>query len=186
LKMIANELKNGMVIEVEGNLYSVVQPNHVKPGKGPAYVRCKLKDIERAKIVEKTFRSTEKVTAAVLEEKKVDYLYRKGDQYYFMDLDNFEEVIIDENFLKEKKGFLKESSPVTLLKYQGKLIDVLLPTFIDLKVVKAEPGVKGNTVSAAKKRITLETGLSVEVPLFVNNGDLLRIDTRTGKYVTRI
>ena len=103
-----------------------------------------------------------------------------------MDLDNFEEVIIDENFLKEKKGFLKESSPVTLLKYQGKLIDVLLPTFIDLKVVKAEPGVKGNTVSAAKKRITLETGLSVEVPLFVNNGDLLRIDTRTGKYVTRI
>ncbi len=184
--MIANELKNGIIIEVEGNLYSVTKADHIKPGKGPAYVRCKLKDLKRSKMIEKTFRSTEKVMVAILEEIRADYLYHQEGKYYFMDSENFEEIMADEEIIGEKKKFLKESSSVTLLKYKERLIDVILPTFVDLKVTKSEPGVKGNTVSAVKKKVTLETGLSLEVPLFINNGDIVQVDTRTNKYVTRI
>ena len=183
--MIANELKSGTIIEVEGNLYSVTKADHIKPGKGPAYVRCKLKDLKRSKMIEKTFRSTEKVTVAILEEIRADYLYHQEGKYYFMNDKDFEEIIADEETIGEKRKFLKESISLVLLKYKGRLTDVILPTFVDLKVTKSEPGVKGNTVSAVRKKVTLETGLVIEVPLFVNNGDVVRVDTRTGKYVTR-
>ena len=183
--MIANELKSGTIIEVEGNLYSVTKADHIKPGKGPAYVRCKLKDLKRSRMIEKTFRSTEKVTVAILEEIRADYLYHQEGKYYFMNDKDFEEIIADEETIGEKRKFLKESTSLLLLKYKGRLIDVLLPTFVDLKVTKSEPGVKGNTVSAVRKKVTLETSLVIEVPLFINNGDIVRVDTRTGKYVTR-
>ena len=183
--MIANELKSGTIIEIEGNLYSVTSYSHIKPGKGPAYVRCKLKDLKRSKMIEKTFRSTEKVTVAILEEIRADYLYHQEGKYYFMNDKDFEEIIADEETIGEKRKFLKESTSLLLLKYKGRLIDVLLPTFVDLKVTKSEPGVKGNTVSAVRKKVTLETSLVIEVPLFINNGDIVRVDTRTGKYVTR-
>ncbi|MCK4245540.1 MAG: elongation factor P [Candidatus Omnitrophica bacterium] len=183
--MIANELKNGTTIEVEGNLYAVTEADHIKPGKGPAYVRCKLKDLKRSKMIEKTFRSTEKVTVAILEETRADYLYHQEGKYYFMNDKDFEEIIVDETAIGEKRKFLKEASSATFLKHKGRLIDVVLPTFVDLKVIKSEPGVKGNTATAAKKKATLETSLVIEVPLFINNGDIVRVDTRTGKYVTR-
>ena len=184
--MIANELKNGTTIEIEGNLYAVTKADHIKPGKGPAYVRCKLKDLKRSKMIEKTFRSTEKVIVAILEESKVNYLYYQEGEYHFMDSENFEEIVIDQEIIEEKSKFLKESILFTLLKHKGKLIDVVLPTFVDLKVIKSEIGVKGDTATAARKKITLETDLIIEVPLFVNNGDIVRVDTRTGKYVTRL
>jgi len=140
----------------------------------------------RSKVIEKTFRSTEKVTVAILEEIKADYLYHQEGKYYFMDREDFEEIIADEETIGEKRKFLKESISPVLLKYQGRLIDVVLPTFVDLKVIKSEPGVRGNTATAAKKKVTLETGFIIEVPLFINNSDLVRVDTRTGKYVTRV
>lgn len=184
--MIANELKNGRVIELNGKLYTVTKADHIKPGKGPAYIRCKLKDLERSKVIEKTFRSTEKVMPAMIEEVNANYLYYQEREYHFMDSNDFEEIIIGEDIIKEKKNFLKESITFTLLKYKGKLIDVIVPTFVDLKVIKCEPGVKGNTATSVKKRVTLETNFTIEVPLFINNGDVVRVDSRIGKYVTRL
>ena len=184
--MIANELKNGRVIELNGELYTITKADHIKPGKGPAYIRCKLKNLKRSRVIEKTFRSTEKVMPAIIEEVNANYLYYQEGEYHFISSEDFEEIIIDEDIIKEKKNFLKESITFTLLKYKGKLIDVLVPTFVDLKVIKSEPGVKGNTATSVKKRVTLETNFTIEVPLFINNGDVVRVDSRTGKYVTRI
>ena len=184
--MIANELKNGRVIELNGELYTITKADHIKPGKGPAYIRCKLKNLKRSRVIEKTFRSTEKIMPAIIEEVNANYLYYQEGEYHFISSEDFEEIIIDEDIIKEKKNFLKESITFTLLKYKGKLIDVLVPTFVDLKVIKSEPGVKGNTATSVKKRVTLETNFIIEVPLFVNNGDIVRVDTRTGKYVTRL
>jgi elongation factor P len=180
-----SDFRNGMAIVLDEEIYYIIEFQHVKPGKGGAFVRTKLKNLKSGLCIEKTFRAGEKFERAELTQRKVEYLYKSEDIYYFMDYENYEEIQVPKEVLEEKIKYLKENMEVTLLEYQEKVIDLELPIFIDLKVVNTEPGLKGNTVTQATKPATLETGLVVNVPLFINNEDVVRIDTRSGMYVER-
>ncbi len=179
------DFKNGMTIELGGKLYEIVSFQHVKPGKGGAFVRTKLKELKSGHILDKTFRAGEKMNRAFLDEKEMQYLYREDNFFYFMNLEDYEQSAINEDQLGESIKFLKENMVVTILMHQSTLIGINLPLFVELKVTKTEPGMRGDTVSGGSKPATLETGTIIQVPLFINNGDSVRIDTRTGKYVER-
>lgn len=176
------QFKNGMAIQLNGTLYSIVEFQHVKPGKGGAFVRTKLKNIKVGTIVEKTFRAGERIEEAFIEQKKWQYLYRKGNEYFFLDLESFEQAQVGQEVLKEGINFLKEGTEITVSLYKERIIDISLPIFTALKIEHTEPGIRGDTAKSSGKPAKLETGAVIQVPLFINTGDLIKIDTRTGEY----
>jgi elongation factor P len=181
-----NDFKTGVTIEVEGQPYQVVEFQHVKPGKGAAFVRAKLKNIKNGAVVEKTFRGGEKVPKALLDRREMQYLYNDGDGYVMMDNETYEQVTVNKEVLGDSVKWLLENMTVGALIYQDVIIAIDIPNFVELVVADTEPGIKGDTATGATKNATLETGAVVQVPLFVNTGDKLRIDTRSGQYMERV
>lgn len=176
------QFKNGMAIQLNGALYSIIEFQHVKPGKGGAFVRTKLKNIKSGAVIDKTFRAGEKIEEAFIEQKKWQYLYRKGDGYFFLDLESFEQTQVRQEVLKERINFLKEGTEVIVSLHKEQIIDLSLPIFTALKIEHTEPGVRGDTAKSSGKPAKLETGAVIQVPLFINAGDIVKIDTRTGEY----
>jgi len=181
-----SDIRKGLKIELEGEVYTVVEFLHVKPGKGGAFIRTKLKSLAKGSVVEKTFRSGEKLGRPDLEEKKMQFLYSSDDQYCFMDAETYEQTFLTEEQLGSSRDYLKENTTIAVLMHNNKPIAVELPTFVELAINKTEPGEKGDTVSGGTKTATLETGAVVQVPLFLNEGDVVKVDTRTGTYVERV
>jgi elongation factor P len=180
------DFRKGLKIEINGEPFVITDFLHVKPGKGGAFVRTTLKSLITGNVTDKTFRSGEKVDAPDLEEKSMQFLYESDGEYHFMDTETYEQLFLTADQLGESKNYLQENVEVTLLFHNGKPIGVDVPIFVELKVSETEPGLKGDTASGATKPATLETGMTVQVPLFVNEGDILKIDTRTGKYIERV
>ena len=180
-----SEIRKGLKIEIEGEVYAIVDFLHVKPGKGGAFIRTKLKSLSRGNVIDKTFRSGEKLGRPDLEEKKMQFLYSADQQYYFMDTDTYEQTFLTPKQLGSSKGFLKENTTIGVLFHNDRPIAVELPTFVELVIAETEPGEKGDTVSGGTKAAKLETGAVVQVPLFLNQGDMVKVDTRTGEYVER-
>ncbi|HPF43161.1 MAG TPA: elongation factor P [Syntrophomonadaceae bacterium] len=180
-----NDFKTGVTIEMEGQAYQVVDFQHVKPGKGAAFVRAKLKNVKTGSVVEKTFRAGEKVARAHLDKREMQFLYKDSDGYNFMDNESYDQISINQETLGDGSKWLLENMVIEVLLFQGNIIGIELPNFVELTVVETEPGVKGDTATGATKLAKLETGASVQVPLFINEGDRLRIDTRTGQYMER-
>ncbi|HYH97963.1 elongation factor P [Hyalangium sp.] len=181
-----SDFRKGLKIEIDGEPFEIVEFQHVKPGKGSAFVRTTIRSLLTGRVLQPTLKSGEKVGKPDIEDKEMQYLYLQGEDYYFMDTRNYEQTFLSEKVLGEAKNFLKENINVSVLFYNGKAIGVTLPNSVDLKVIKCDPGVRGDTVSGALKPATLETGYTVNVPLFINEGDVLKIDTRDGKYLTRV
>lgn len=182
----ANDLRRGVMIKVDDELFIVLSFQHVKPGKGGAFVKTKLRNIKKNIIIEKTFRAGEKVEDIFIEKRKMQYLYNDGDNSIFMDIDNYEQESIPDQFIEDELKFLKEGQEVDVTFYEGEIISVELPTFVELKVTHTEPGLKGDTATTTFKPATIETGTIIQVPLFINEGDTLKIDTRTGEYIERL
>jgi len=180
------DFRRGLKIELEGEPYIIIEFQHVKPGKGGAFVRTRLKNLVTGNVIDRTFKAGDKVEKPDLEEKQMQYLYHEGDDYFFMDAQSYEQQSIRKEFLQGADAFMQENVTVTVLFYRGQPITVELPNFVELTVVKTDPGVKGDTVSGGSKPAQLETGATIQVPLFIEEGDRLRIDTRTGEYVERV
>ena len=182
----AGEFRNGLTVEIDGNVYQILEFQHVKPGKGAAFVRTKLKNVISGGVVEKTFRPTEKFPKAHIERKSMQYLYSDGYLYHFMDGETYDQIALNEETIGDALKFVKENEEVKVCSYQGEVFAVEPPLFAELVVTETEPGVKGDTATGATKPATVETGATVMVPLFVNEGDVLKIDTRTGEYLSRV
>ena len=180
-----NDLKNGITIEYEGNIYVVMDTQHVKPGKGAAIVKAKLKNLRTGSIVEKRFNSGVKLEKAMVEKKSMHFLYASGDVYNFMNMETYEQIEITKDQIGDDAKFLKEDLIADVTFFQGELLGVILPEKIEMKVVETEPAVKGNTTNNALKDAVLETGLKVRVPLFVEQGEMIIVSTKDGKYVSR-
>lgn len=180
-----NDFKTGLTIEFDDSIWSVVDFQHVKPGKGAAFVRSKLRNLRNGNIQEKTFRAGEKVGRAHIENKKMQYLYAAGDVHTFMDTHSYEQTELQASQIEYELKFLKENMEVNIMSYNAETIGVALPNNVELKVTETEPGIKGDTASGGTKPATLETGLTVQVPFFINEGDVLLINTTDGKYVSR-
>lgn len=180
-----SEFRKGVKIEIDGEPFEIIDFQHVKPGKGSAFTRTSIKSLLTGRVLQPTFKSGEKVGKPDIEDRDMQYLYKQGDDYYFMDNRNYEQTYIGETVLGENKFFLKEQMNCQILFFNGKAIGISLPNAVELKVTKCDPGVRGDTVSGALKPATLETGYEVNVPLFINEGDIVKIDTRDGKYLTR-
>jgi elongation factor P len=180
-----NDLKNGMALDLPEGLVTVVEFQHVKPGKGGAFVRTKLKSVRTGAVVEKTFRADQKVQLAVIDKREMQYLYREGDAYVFMDNESYEQIHVDAADLGQAVRYLKEGDTAVLPMYRDRVIGVDLPAAVELTVADTEPGVQGDRVSGARKPATLETGLVIQVPLFVEPGGRIKVDTRTGEYLAR-
>ncbi len=180
-----NEIKSGLTVLVDGDVYQVVELQHVKPGKGAAFVRAKLRDLRNGGIQEKTWRGDEKIEEAFIDERKLQYLYSSGDVYHFMDQDNFEEISISEETLGDKKKFLKDNLEAAACFYKNEILNINLPNFIEFKIIHTEPGIKGDTAKSGTKPAEIDTGAIVQVPLFIDTGDKIKVDTRTGDYVER-
>lgn len=186
MQISTNQFKNGMAIEVEGTLFFIVDFQHVKPGKGGAFVRTKLKNVKTGAVLDRTFRAGEKFEQAILERKKMQFLYAEGDQFHFMDNETYEQLALAKDQLGNVMMYTKESSNVEMLMYEGKPIGVEPETFVELEIVETDPGIRGDTVSGGTKPATLETGAVVQVPLFLQTGEKIKIDTRTNTYITRV
>ena len=182
----AGDFRNGMTIELDNSVYQIVEFQHVKPGKGAAFVRTKLKDIKNGGVVERTFRPTEKCPQARIDRKEMQYLYSDGDLFNFMDTENYEQIALNTETVGDALKFVKENDMVNMLSYQGKVFSVEPPMFAELVITETEPGFKGDTATGASKPATVETGAQIMVPLFVERGDKVQIDTRTGEYLKRI
>jgi elongation factor P len=180
-----NDLKNGMTLSLDEGLFNVVEFQHVKPGKGGAFVRTKLKNARTGAVVDRTFRADEKVDRAIVDKREMQYLYHDGTDYVFMDNESYDQIHVSESTLGDAAGYLTESSTAILQMFGTEIVGVELPASVELTVAETEPGIQGDRVSGARKPATLETGLVVQVPLFVNTGDRLKIDTRSGEYITR-
>lgn len=180
-----NDFFPGVTIELEGQVHQVVDTQHVKPGKGPAFVRTRIRNLETGAIYPKTFRAGEKVPRAIVERREMQLLYRTGQDLVFMDAQTYDQLNIPAEKLEERIGFLKDGDTVSVVMHQGRVLDVELPPSVVLEVTHTEPGLKGDTATGGAKPAQLETGLTVQVPLFVGNGDLIRVDTRTGEYLER-
>jgi elongation factor P len=180
-----NDLRKGVTFILDGSLFKVLEYTHNKPGRGNATIRIKARDIRKGNTLEKTFQSGDRVQDIRLEFHNVQYLYNDGDLFYFMDMETFEQPGISRTIVGEYAGFLKEGMEVKLTYYDTDPIDIELPTTVDLKIVRAEAAVRGDTATGVTKRVMTETGQEVQVPMFVNEGDTIRVDTRTGEYVTR-
>ena len=183
--MTASEFRKGVTMEWDGGVWIVVDFQHVKPGKGAAFVRTKIKNIMTGAVVERSFNPTDKMPRAVVETKEMQYVYADGDLYYFMDLDNYEQVPLNKESVADAIPFVKESTNVTVRFFKGSAFSVTAPNFVELEVTDTEPGFKGDTASNTYKPATVETGYTLQVPLFINIGDRIRIDTRVGEYMER-
>ena len=181
----AGDFKNGVTVEIDGNIYQILEFQHVKPGKGAAFVRTKLKNIISGGVVEKTFRPTEKFPKAHIDRKDMQYLYSDGELYHFMDVETFDQIAVDGDTVGDSLKFVKENEMVKVCSHEGNVFSVEPPISVELEVTETEPGVKGDTATGATKPAIVETGASVLVPLFVNQGDKIKIDTRTGEYSSR-
>lgn len=181
----AGDFRNGLTFEMDGNVMQVVEFQHVKPGKGAAFVRTKLKNVITGAVIEKTFSPTDKFENAYVERKDMEYLYNDGELYYFMDTESYEQIPLNASLLGDEFKFIKENTVCKVLSYKGNVFGVEVPLFVELLVTDTEPGVRGDTATNTTKPATLETGATIKVPLFVNNDDLIRIDTRTGEYLER-
>jgi len=182
----AGDFRNGVTFEDEGNVLQIIEFQHVKPGKGAAFVRTKLRNVISGAVIERTFNPTEKFPTAYVEKKEMQYLYSDGDLYYFMDMESYEQIPIGADVLTDAFKFVKEEMMCRVLSYKGDVFGVEPPMFVELAVTHTEPGVKGDTATGSLKPATLETGAQIRVPLFVNEGDVLKIDTRTGEYLERV
>lgn len=185
MSISTNDLKNGMALDLPEGLMTVVEFQHVKPGKGGAFVRTKLKNVRTGAVLDKTFRADEKVAHAVIDKREMQYLYREGDDFVFMDNETYEQIHVPAASLGEAVKYLKEGDSAILPTYKGEIVGVDLPAAVELAVAETEPGIQGDRVSGARKPATLETGLVVQVPLFVEAGERIKVDTRTGEYLTR-
>ncbi len=181
----AGDFRNGITFEMDGSVWQIVEFQHVKPGKGAAFVRTKIRDVINGTVIEKTFNPTEKYPTAFVERKDMEYSYSDGDLYYFMDSETYELIPINESELSDNFKFVKENMTCKVLSYKGKVFGVEPPVFVELEITQTEPGIKGDTATNTTKPATLETGAEVRVPLFINEGDMIRIDTRTGEYLER-
>ena len=182
----AGDFRNGVTIEVEGNIFQIIEFQHVKPGKGAAFVRTKLKNIISGGVVEKTFRPTEKCPQARIDRKDMQYLYNDGELYNFMDAETFEQIALNQDAVGDAMKFVKENEMVKMCSHNGSVFAIEPPLFVELDITETEPGFKGDTATGASKPATVETGAVVSVPLFVEIGDKIKIDTRTGEYLSRV
>ncbi|MBC5660952.1 elongation factor P [Anaerosacchariphilus sp. NSJ-68] len=182
----AGDFRNGVTLEIEGNVYQIMEFQHVKPGKGAAFVRTKLKNIINGGVVEKTFRPTEKFPAARIDRVEMQYLYSDGDLYNFMNTENYDQIALNKDDIGDSLKFVKENEMVKVCSYNGNVFAVEPPLFVELEITDTEPGFKGDTATGATKPATVETGAVVYVPLFVEQGDKIKIDTRTGEYLSRV
>ncbi|CDQ39688.1 MULTISPECIES: elongation factor P [Virgibacillus] len=180
-----NDFKTGLTIEVDNGIWQVIEFQHVKPGKGAAFVRSKLRNLRNGSIQEKTFRAGEKVSKAHIETRKMQYLYASGDSHAFMDTNTYEQIELTSSQIEEELKYIKENMEVSVITYEGEILGVELPNNVELEVTETEPGIKGDTASGGSKPATLETGHIVQVPFFINQGDVLVINTSDGKYVSR-
>ncbi len=181
-----NEFRTGVTIELEGDVYSVVEFQHVKPGKGSPFVRAKLRNVKTGSVTERTFRAGEKLNRAHIERREMQYLYVSGDDYIFMDTDNYEQVTMRQDQLGDAMQYLKENTIIGIMFHEGASFGVDLPNTVDLVVSETAPGFRGDTASGGTKPATLETGYVVNVPFFINEGDVVRVDTRSGQYIERV
>jgi len=180
-----NDLRNGMTLDLPEGLFTVVEFQHVKPGKGGAFVRTKLRNVRTKAVIERTFRAAEQVEQAVIDKREMQFLYRDGQEYVFMDNVSYDQIHVSSATLGDAASYLKEGDSAVMQMYDNQIVDVDLPAAVELAVVETEPGLQGDRVSGARKPATLETGLVVQVPLFVNPGERIKVDTRTGEYLTR-
>ena len=183
--VVAGDFKNGITFEMDGQVLQVIEFQHVKPGKGVAFVRTKLKNVITGAVIERTFSPTDKYENAYIERKEMQYSYNDGDLYYFMDMESFDMTPINKDALPDSFKFVKEEMMVKLVSYKGKVFDIEPPTFVELAVTQTDPGFAGNTATNTLKPATLETGAVIKVPLFIEEGEVLKIDTRTGEYLSR-
>jgi elongation factor P len=181
-----SEFRNGLKILYDGDPFEIVEFQHVKPGKGSAFVRTRIRNLLTGRILEPTLKSGDKVGRPDIEEKEMQYLYKEGDHFVFMDVKTYDQVHVGADSLKEARNFLKENTNAHILFWNGRAISAELPNTVELRVTRCDPGVRGDTVSGAMKPATLETGYTLNVPLFINEGDVLKIDTRNGQYLTRV
>ncbi|MCC8101195.1 MAG: elongation factor P [Clostridiales bacterium] len=184
--IVAGDFRNGITIEMDGSIYQIIEFQHVKPGKGAAFVRTKLKNIISGGVVEKSFRPTEKFPTARIDRVEMQYLYSDGDLYYFMNTETYDQIGLNSEAIGDSLKFVKENEMVKVCSHNGNVFAVEPPLFVELEVTETEPGLKGDTATGASKPATVETGATVYVPLFVNTGDKLKIDTRTGEYLSRV
>jgi elongation factor P len=181
----AGDFRNGVTFDMDGNVFQIIEFQHVKPGKGAAFVRTKIRNVISGAVVERTFSPTDKYPTAVVERKDMEYLYNDGGLYYFMDKETYENLPISESILGDSFKFVKENMDVKVLSYKGSVFGVEPPFFVELKITQTDPGFKGDTATNVTKPAVLETGAEIKVPLFIDEGDVIRIDTRTGEYMER-
>lgn len=181
----AGDFRNGITFEMEGNVYQIIEFQHVKPGKGAAFVRAKIRNVKSGSIVERTFNPSDKFELARMEKKDMQYLYSDGDLFYFMDVETYDQIPLNRNQLGDSLKFVKENETVQILSYKGEVFGIEPPNFVVLEITHTEPGYAGNTAQGATKPATVETGAQIKVPLFINVGELVRVDTRTGEYMER-
>jgi elongation factor P len=186
MSVSTNDLKNGMTLDLADGLFSVVEFQHVKPGKGGAFVRTKLKNVRTGAVLERTYRADEKLEQAIIDKREMQYLFTDGDEYVFMDNTSYEQIQVPASSLGDAQKFLKEGDTAILQLYGTEIVGIDLPAAVELTVTETEPGLQGDRVSGARKPARLETGHTVLVPLFVSNGDRIKVDTRTGEYLTRV
>jgi elongation factor P len=182
----AGDFRNGRTIEYDGNIYQIIEFQHVKPGKGAAFVRTKMKNIKSGGVIENSFNPTAKFEEAIIETREMTYLYRDGDLYNFMDTETYDQIALGEDKIGDSLKFVKENENVKMKSHKGDIFAVEPPMFVELEITECEPGVKGDTATGATKPCTVETGATLMVPLFVNQGDKIKIDTRTGEYLSRV
>ncbi len=180
-----NDIKNGMTIIMDGNLYQIQEFQHVKPGKGPAFVKIKLKNLRTGTITENSYNTNIKIEKAHIDRMPMQYLYNTGDTYYFMNTQTYEQLEVNEKVLEDEKKYLKENLEISIASYNGEIIGITLPEKIEYEVIETEPAVKGNTTNNAMKDATIETGYTIKVPLFINQGEKIIISTKDGKYYSR-
>ena len=182
----ASEFRNGATIEYEGDIFVVLEFQHVKPGKGAAFVRTKIRNLKTGSVVERTFRPTEKMPRAHIDRLDMQYLYNDGDLYYFMNTETYDQIAVNAHEIGDTLKFVKENEMVKILSYEGEVFGIEPPLFVELEITETEPGFAGNTAQGATKPATVETGATVNVPLFINQGEIIKIDTRTGEYLGRV
>lgn len=180
-----NQLKSGVTITMGNDIFMIISVDHVKPGKGSAFARTKLKNIKLGTVIERTFKSDDKIQEAFIEEKKLQYSYNSGNLYHFLDQETFEDLAIEKENIGDSVNFFKDNLIVNAYFYNNELINIALPNFIDFKIIHTEPGFKGDTTKSSGKPATIETGANIQVPLFINVGDTIKVDTRTGEYLGR-
>ncbi|MEG0013645.1 MAG: elongation factor P [Cellulosilyticaceae bacterium] len=181
----AGDFKNGVTIEFEGNLYQIIEFQHVKPGKGAAFVRCKIRNIKTGGVVERTFRPSEKMPKAHIDRNDMQYLYNDGELYHFMDVNSYDQIAVNASQIGDSLKFVKENDMVKILAHQGNVFGIEAPINVELAIIETEPGIKGDTAQGATKPAIVESGAKVLVPLFIEQGEVIRIDTRTGEYMGR-